>query len=72
MRKGTSQKVEQTKRDKKKGTMVTGPLDFLRSALLLALAGLIGEEFWVDEGNDTTLADDDVAEKFVQPTIRDE
>lgn len=64
--------MEADKARHKKRTMVTGPLDFLGSTLLLALAGLVGQEFWVDEGNDTTLADDDVAEKFVQPTIRDE
>lgn len=51
--------------------MMTERLDFLGSTLLLALARLVGEELWVDEGNDTTLTDDHVAEEFVQPAIVD-
>lgn len=42
-------------------------LHLLRSTLLLALVGLCRKKFWVDKRYDTTLADDDIAQEFVQP-----
>ena len=46
-------------------------LDLLRSILLL-LARLVGEQLGVDEGHDTTLGDDNVAEELVQSVMKDE
>ena len=39
----------------------------LLALVSLALGGLAGEELRLDEGDDTTLGDDNVAEELVQP-----
>jgi hypothetical protein len=47
--------------------LVYNSLNLLRSTVLLALVGFRRKKLWVDERYNTTLADDDITQEFVQP-----
>jgi len=47
--------------------LVYNSLNLLRSTVLLALVRFRRKKLWVDERYNTTLADDDITQKFVQP-----